>query len=98
MNIKVGEKKYSVEFWGLNGIECSEDLVSECVLYKEEEEIYELEKNVTIDDVIEYLKELVDKSTYEDDEYVEISIDDELVERYYGKDEDYFFNEDEKDI
>lgn len=97
MDIKSGKKVYSVEFYGLNGVECSEDLVSDCIVYNEEEEIYELEKNVTIDDIIDYLKEQVDESTYEDDEYVEISIDDELVERYYGKDEDYFF-EDEKDI
>lgn len=98
MEIRAGQKKYGVNFYGLNSVECAEDLVSDCIIYNEEEEIYKLEKNVTIDDVIDYLKELVDKSTYEDDEYVEISIDDELVERYYGKDEDYFFNEDEKDI
>jgi len=97
MKIKVGQKMYGVEFYGINGVECSEDLVSDCIVYNEEEEIYELEKNVTIDDIIEYLKELVDKSTYEDDEYIELSIDGELVERYYGKDEDYFFNEDEKE-
>ena len=92
MKIRVGQKMYGVEFWGLNGIECSEDLVSDCVFYNEEEEIYELEKNVTIDDIINYLKEEVDKSTYEDDEYVEVSIDGELVERYYGEDEIYYFN------
>ena len=100
MEIRVGQKKYGVNFYGLNGVECSEDLISDCVFYNEEEEIYELEKNVTIDGIIDYLKEEVDNSTYEDDEYVELSIDGELVERYYGEDEDYFFNEneDEKDI
>jgi len=97
MKIRVGQKMYGVEFWGLNNVECAEDLVSDCIAYNEEEEIYELEKNVTIDDIIDYLKEEVDKSTYED-EYVEVSIDNKLIERYYGKDEDYFFNEDEKDI
>ena len=92
MKIRVGQKMYGVEFYGLNNVECAEDLVSDCVFYNEEEEIYELEKNVTIDDIIDYLKEQVDESTYEDDEYVELSIDGELVERYYGEDEIYYFN------
>lgn len=92
MKIRVGQKMYGVEYWGLNGVECAEDLVSDCIVYNEEEDIYELEKNVKIVDVIDYLKEQVDESTYEDDEYVEVSIDGELIERYYGEDEIYYFN------
>lgn len=92
MNIKVGEKKYSVESYMLNGAECSEDLVNDCTIYNEEKEVYELNEGVTIEDIINYLKEEVDKSE-NDEYYVEISINNKLVERYY-KDEDYFFEDD----
>ena len=96
MDIKSGKKVYSVEFYGLNGVECSENLVSDCT-YNEEKEVYELNEGVTIEDIINYLKEEVDKSENEE-YYVEVYINDELMERHYGDGENFIFSEDEKDI